>query len=199
MVVRVIPGKAGAGLVTSYEKASDEQLMILFQNGDDRAFDCVMRRHTGLFWRLAKNYMGSAAEVDDLMQDVSLTLWQNRNSWSAGQGKFSTWLYRVIANRCIDLLRKKREETPGDDGIAEHITALPATAEDDLGRQQIAILLDKVLKEMPSQQALALRLYYYEEATVPEIAGRMDVSEVAARSLIKRGKQSLRDALHSTY
>jgi RNA polymerase sigma-70 factor (ECF subfamily) len=191
MAVRVTPKTDARRLVTSYEDATDEQLMLFFQNGDDRAFDCLMRRHIGLIWRVARTYLGPRADIDDLIQDVSLTFWQNKKSWEAGQGKFSTWLYRVVSNKCIDLIRKKRESST-EDGVPEYLTALPATAEESLEKRQISDLLARVLADIPAQQALALRLYYFEEKEISDIAESLSVSEVAARSLLKRGKQNLR-------
>jgi flagellar biosynthesis protein FlhA len=69
MAIRHVPrDQSAAQLVTSYEDASDEQLMLMFQADDFKAFDVLIHRHTGLVWRVVKQYLGSAHEVEDMIQ-----------------------------------------------------------------------------------------------------------------------------------
>jgi RNA polymerase sigma-70 factor (ECF subfamily) len=181
-------------VIRNYTDASDEDLMILFQNGDERAFETLMMRHTGLLWKVVRKYFGPQADIDDLTQDISLSLWQNKFSWKPGIAKFSSWLYRVATNRCIDILRQKKEITL-DEKIPEHILSNPQTAEDNIHRTQISKHLLHLLDDLPPQQMMALKLFYYEEAEIEEICTRMQASEQSVRSYLKRGKQGLRDRM----
>mgnify|MGYP001457333212 CR=1 FL=1 len=195
MAIRHVPrDQSAAQLVTSYEDASDEQLMLMFQADDFKAFDVLIHRHTGLVWRVVKQYLGSAHEVEDMIQEVSLSLFQNRAAWQpAGGAKFSTWLYRVAANRCIDILRQKKSIQQDAANSGESVPSSVPSAEEKVAHKQLAKHLSGLLAELPLQQQRALRLYYYEEASMGQIAAKLDVSELAARSLIKRGKQKLRE------
>lgn len=198
MAIRHVPrDQSAAQLVTSYEEASDEQLMLMFQADDFRAFDVLIHRHTGLIWRVVKQYLGSAHEVEDMIQEISLCLFQNRAAWQPSGGanggaKFSTWLYRVAVNRCIDILRQKKS-IQQDAANSEAVPSSVPSAEERVAHQQLARHLSELLAELPLQQQRALRLYYYEEASMEQIASSLEVSELAARSLIKRGKQKLRE------
>lgn len=194
MAIRHVPrDQSAAQLVTSYGEASDEQLMLMFQADDFKAFDVLIHRHTGLIWRVVKQYLGSAHEVEDMIQEVSLSLFQNRTAWQPNGGaKFSTWLYRVAVNRCIDILRQKKS-IQQDAANSEAVPSSVPSVEERVAHQQLARHLSELLAELPSQQQRALRLYYYEEASMEQIASSLEVSELAARSLIKRGKQKLRE------
>lgn len=174
-----------------YLGSTDDALMLAFQNGDALAFHALLERHTGMLWKIAGQFFGPKTDIDDLIQDLTLTLWQKKDAWQPGAAKFSTWLYRVASNRCIDLVRQKR--IASHDGILPDYvpTGLPS-AEDRIVERQQAEEMKRLLKELPDNQRRALQLFYYDEATVPQIAGRLDVSELAARSLLKRGKQNLR-------
>lgn len=174
-----------------YLNATDDALMAAFQSGDALAFYALLERHTGMIWKLARQYFGPKAEVDDLTQDLTLTLWQKRDAWKPGTAQFSTWLYRVVSNRCIDIVRQK--QILSHDGILpDHLASHTSSAEENVERRQLADQMSGLLSELPASQKTALTLFYYEDASLPQIASRLKVSELAARSLLKRGKQKLR-------
>lgn len=180
-----------------YLSSSDETLMQMFQQGDDLAFHALLERHVGILWRVTRTHFGPTADIDDLLQDLNLTLWQNKQAWQPGMARFSTWLYRVASNRCIDLLRKRQEPGAGTGAelLPEQMLARDPSAEDQIVRRQQAEEMKILLETLPENQKIALQLYYYEDASLAQIAGRLAVSEVAARSLLKRGKQGLRERL----
>lgn len=179
-----------------YLESPDEALMDMFREGDALAFYALLERHAGMVWKIARQYFGASAEIDDLVQDLTLTLWQNKNAWKPGAARFSSWLYRVASNKCIDMLRQKR--LPAHHGmLPDDVMAYDPSAEDRVESQQQARQMRDLLAELPLNQKLALTLYYYEEASLPQIAERLKVSELAARSLLKRGKQNLRELMPS--
>ncbi len=182
-----------AQILRDYASETDESLMAMFQNGDSLAFHFLIERHRGLVWAQVRKFFGPSADIEDIIQDVSLSLWQNRASWKPGIAKFSTWLYRVAANRCIDILRQKREIAT--DKTFDHVSSDSASAEDNISGAQLSRHLQSVLATLPAQQKTALHLFYYEDAGIEQICSRMDLSEQAVRSLLKRGKQKLRLAL----
>lgn len=195
MVVRVArqgikPTRVDPG---TYLDSSDEALMLMFQAGDDLAFHALLERHIGLFWRVVKTVFGTVAEIDDLIQDIHLTLWKNRQAWQPGKAKFSTWLYKVAFNRCVDIQRSRQIQLSGtSEFLAGQVVSTEKNPEENFTSHQLANELKKLLKELPGNQRLALELYYYEDIPLPTIADRLEISEVAARALIKRGKQQLR-------
>lgn len=176
--------------VHDYELDSDDRLMEMFQSGDALAFHHLIDRHRGLIWAQIRKYFGPASDIEDVMQDVCLSLWQNRSSWKPGIAKFSTWLYRVVSNRCIDILRQKREIAT--DSSFDHISSSLMSAEQRVSENQLSDQLLKLLAALPDQQKIALKMFYYEDADISQICKKMDLSDQAVRSLLKRGKQKLR-------
>ena len=69
-----------------------------------------MRRHIDRAYALALRILDNPADADDVVQDVLLKVWTHRGRWEGGRAKFSTWLYRVVTNRCIDLRRQPRAD-----------------------------------------------------------------------------------------
>ncbi len=196
MAIRTVTGSVPRRKIDPalYLESSDEALMALFQEGDALAFYALLERHTGMVWKIVRHYFGACAEFDDLVQEITLTLWQSKASWKPGAARFSTWLYRVASNKCIDLVRQKHVPIK-DDAVTDDIVSKEDGAEDIIVRKQQAEQLKRLLAELPLSQRLALTLFYYEDAALADIASRLGVTELAARSLLKRGKQKLRSLL----
>ena len=181
-------------IIRDYNEATDEQLMVLAQHDDGKAFDVLMARHTGLVWKLVKQYMGSFNDVDDIYQDICLSVWQKKAGWRPELAKFSTWLYRIVSNRCIDILRAKRNFT-GDDSVMSELESHAPRADEIILNKQVAATMRDCLSALPDQQRKALMLLYFEDQSIPKICDEMILSEDAVRSLLKRGKQKLRQIL----
>lgn len=175
-----------------YEDATDAQLLTLMQAGDDRALEMVLRRYRGIIWKVAKSYLGSLNEAEDIFQEISLTLHKNRTAYQSGSAKFSSWLYRVTVNKCLDVLKSSGRKTAHIE-LKDTIPSASPTAEDTIHQDQLASQLKEMLAILPRQQRLALSLHYYENLQVSEISSCLDISELAVRSLLKRGKAKLRE------
>jgi RNA polymerase sigma-70 factor (ECF subfamily) len=128
------------------------------------------------------------------VQDTFLKVWTHRGEWQHGRAKFSTWLYRVVTNRCIDLRRRPR--TDDVDAIPEPMDSRP-DAVSTMHRHQVSTILDEAIKRLPEQQRIALILSYHEDMSNADIAEVMETTVSAVESLLKRGRQQLRAILRS--
>lgn len=86
----------------------DEPLLNRLAADDEAAFRILVERHIDRAFGIALRIVGSRADAEDVVQDTLLKVWTHRGRWQHGRAKFSTWLYRVITNRCIDLRRQPR-------------------------------------------------------------------------------------------
>lgn len=170
----------------------DEELLIRISQDDQTAFRELVERHVDRAYALALRILGNAADADDVVQDCLLKVWTNRHRWEFGKAKFSTWLYRVITNRCIDLHRMPRM------GDLEAAPEMPDDREDvvaEMHRADITSLLESALLRLPDQQRIAIVLSYHENLSNAEIADAMGTTVSAVESLLKRGRQHLRRLL----
>lgn len=177
--------------IAGKEKVSDNDLLLKIKHdGDQRAFAMLMDRYKDKVRGLSYRLLYSAEMAEDAMQDVFCTVWRNREKWDInGTAQFSTWIYRVTVNRCVDVKRKQRPQVDIQDMELAHDDNVDQT----MRLNQLADVMGELLNELPINQSLALRLYYLEEKTIPEISSEMGKSEVSVRSMIKRGKAELRD------
>jgi RNA polymerase sigma-70 factor (ECF subfamily) len=121
-----------------------------------------------------------------------LKVWTHRGKWQHGRAKFSTWLYRVITNRCIDLRRIPR--TDNVDAMPEPADARPDVVS-TMQRDEVSQLLEQAMQKLPEHQRVAVILSYHENMSNGDIAEVMDTTVAAVESLLKRGRQQLRALL----
>lgn len=179
--------------------ASDEFLFEASQDGDERAFRTLVERHAVLVKRLALNVVRDEHEAEDVAQETFVSAWKNRRAWRP-EARFTTWLYRIAMNKAIDRYRTRRA-VPQSDQVIAHIAdrdvsaADPPEQQQSLERKQTSGAILAALESLPRTQHTALRLFYFDEMEVAEIAAAMRTTEQSVRSLLKRGRQALKAKL----
>jgi RNA polymerase sigma-70 factor (ECF subfamily) len=170
----------------------DAELLQAIAGGDRLAFDRLSRRHLDRAYGVAMRMTGSRADAQDVVQDVFLRLWQRPDAWRPGQAQFSTWLYRVVVNRCLDL--KRRPKGTDLDSVEEPQDP-DANAEDSLLEAERNRALDGAVNQLPERQKAAIVLTYTAGLRNAEAASAMDISVKAFEALLVRAKRELRDYL----
>jgi RNA polymerase sigma-70 factor (ECF subfamily) len=167
----------------------DEELLNRLAANDEVAFRTLVERHIDRAFGIALRIVGSRADAEDVVQDTLLKVWTHRGAWQHGRAKFSTWLYRVITNRCIDLRRQPRSDDI--DAVPEPVDTRPDAAS-TIQRNETTALLEKAMRLLPEQQRIAVIFSYHEEMSNGEIAEVMNTTVAAVESLLKRGRQQLK-------
>jgi RNA polymerase sigma-70 factor (ECF subfamily) len=170
----------------------DAELLRAIAGGDRSAFDRLSRRHLDRAYGVALRMTGSRADAQDVVQDVFLRLWQRPDAWRPGQAQFSTWLYRVVVNRCLDL--KRRPKGTDLDSVEEPQDP-DANAEDSLLDAERNRALDSAVRQLPERQREAIVLTYTAGLRNAEAASAMEISVKAFEALLVRAKRELRDYL----
>jgi RNA polymerase sigma-70 factor (ECF subfamily) len=169
-------------------EVSDDALLVAYGNGDVMAARALALRLTPRMLAVATRMLGDRAEAEDVAQEAMLRLWRIAPDWRQGEAKVSTWLYRVVANLCIDRRRKTR--SVGLDTVPEPPDDTPG-AEAGLQQAARATALDQALLQLPDRQRQAVVLRHLQGLSNPEIAEVMDMSVEAVESLTARGKKAL--------
>lgn len=165
-----------------------EALLVAFGNGDlDAARDLTTRLTPRLLGQ-AFRMLQDRAEAEDVTQEAMLRLWRVAPDWRQGEAQVSTWAYRVVANLCLDRLRKRRPV--GLDQIAAPPDNAPSVADRMQDQTRLRALAD-ALAAMPERQAQAVALRHLEGLGNPEIAEIMELTVEAVESLTARGKRTL--------
>jgi RNA polymerase sigma-70 factor (ECF subfamily) len=182
----------GAHCVQAEDVDDDALLLRRIADGDRGAFDRLSRRHLDRAYAVALRMTGNRADAEDVVQEVFLRLWQRPDAWRPGQAQFSTWLYRVVVNRCLDL--KRRPKAGALDAIAEPQDPRP-DAETDLVAAARQRAVNDAVEALPERQRAAIALTYTAGLKNTEAASALDISVKAFEALLVRAKRELRDAL----
>ena len=188
----VVAGIPCEEVLPSPKPDEDEELLKRLAANDEAAFRQLVERHIDRAFGIALRIVRSRADAEDVVQDAMLKVWVHRGQWQHGRAKFSTWLYRVVTNRCIDLYRQPR--TDNVDAVPEPVDTRPDVVS-AMQREEVTQMLENAMQRLPDQQRVAVILSYHENMSNGEIAEVMDTTIAAVESLLKRGRQQLRELL----
>jgi RNA polymerase sigma-70 factor (ECF subfamily) len=172
----------------------DTTLVVRAREGDVRAFSELAQRHQAALYRLALRLVGDSDDAQDALQDSLLDAWRRLDRFR-GDSAFTTWAYRIVTNRCLDLLRRRRE-TVGIEAVEDRLAAPDTpehTAEVDAGLEA----LRRALRRLPDDQRACFVLRELEGLGYTEIAEITGASETAVRGRIHRARTTLAGVLRS--
>lgn len=191
-------GRMQESLIVQDKKAEaqdDAALMRRIAKGDQRALQALMQVHLSKTVRLAMRIMGSATAAEDIAQEAFIRVWKNAARWEDPEtrgAQFSTWLYRIVLNLCID--EKRRSKTVGLDEDFD-IADERLNAADRLQQREQSARVRAALDKLPERQRAAFILCFYEEHSNKEAADLLGISVKAVESLLVRSRRTLRDLL----
>lgn len=187
-----LAGTFGRAKEASLTADSDDALLERIGANDQEAFRILVERHIDRAYGLALRILNNRADAEDIVQDTLLKIWLHRGRWETGRAKFSTWLYRVVTNRCIDYRRQPRNEDL--EQVPEVMDEKPLAIV-ELQKHEVSSMLDEAMARLPDQQRVALILSYHESMNNAEVADVMQTTVAAVELLLKRGRQRLRELL----
>jgi RNA polymerase sigma-70 factor (ECF subfamily) len=183
---------------------SDVDLMLAFRAGDEAAFSVLLERHRNAVVNLAYRYLGNRADAEDLAQEVFLRVCRARERWRP-DAKFSTWLYRIAANACLNEVRDRKSRVTtravpigreGERGFVGPIRDTRAESPERAAeREELHARVREAVAALPERQRLALLLNKFHDLGYEELAAALELSVPAAKSLLTRARENVRRAL----
>jgi len=174
--------------------------MAAVAGGDGAAFELLVKRYQHPLLNFIYRFIGDRAEAEDLAQEVFVRVWKAAGTYRPA-AKFSTWLFRIAANRCINELKAARRRKlllffrPDAAGPAGANRVRPSdgppSPEDQLLAAEQNARLAAALQKLPPSQRMALILKWYQGMSYAEIAGVLGRSVSAVDALLVRAKQNL--------
>ena len=181
----------------------EQELVALAQKGDQDAFARLVEANQGKIYTLTLRMTGNPDDGAELAQEAFLRAWKGLPGFQA-ESSFSTWLYRLASNVCIDFLRKQKRRR-GLDGVSldeEQGTAAALqvpdsrfTPEGELERKQLRQAVQRGLEKLSQEHRQALILRELEGLSYGEIARVLGVEEGTVKSRIARARLALRKIL----
>ena len=169
---------------------NDADLVSRAQTGRLDAFEELVRRHRLGTYRVALRMLGDEGDAEDATQDAFVQAWRNLGGFRA-DAAFSTWMYRIVTNRCLNMLRARRRT----EQLPEQHEA-PASRPDRIAeaRWQVEDLKRAIVRLTPEQRA-PLVLREFQGCSYEEIAEALQLSIPAVKSRLHRARLELLSAM----
>jgi RNA polymerase sigma-70 factor (ECF subfamily) len=178
-------------------KTADLELARRCQTGDARAFEELYRQHAGRLYNLAFRMAGSAAEAEDLLQEMFLHAHRKLGSFR-GDSSLATWLYRLGMNQCLDYLRGRQAKmSRGTDSLDAEGVAEPMASEPVVPAVMSRMDLERAIGRLPEGCRAAFLLHDVEGFDHHEVAKILGVTEGTSKSQVHKARMKLRALLSS--
>jgi RNA polymerase sigma-70 factor (ECF subfamily) len=168
----------------------DRELVRRVLAGHTDDFRVLVDRHQRPVFRFASGLLGNREEAQDVTQEAFLAGFANLSGYDSSRAAFSTWLFTIARNRCLNLLKQRRPIALSElDSIGD------VTSADPLVSQELSQQLNRALAAFPVEQLSAFVLAEIEELPYAEIARIEQTSVGTVKSRIHRAKQRLQSLL----
>ena len=180
----------------------ENRLVKLVLKGDQRAFAEIVELYKDKLFHLAYRMLSNRHEAEDVVQETFLRVFRNMEKYDPNQ-KFSTWIYRIATNLCIDRLRRKKpsfsldaeiNDQEGSDGYA----MLPSddrTPETEALLSETQTLIREAIDNLPVKYKSVMVLRYLQDLSLQEISDVTGMPVTTIKTRVHRGRDFLRKKL----
>ena len=180
----------------------EQELVSQARAGDTAAFEQLMLDNQDRVYTLCLRMTGDREDALDLAQETFLNAWRGLSSFQ-GNSSFSTWVYRLASNACIDFLRKRKRRQQGEAPLSldDDETPLPqpadprGTPEDELERRELRRAVERGLQALPEHHRQVLIMRELSGLSYQEIGAVLNLDLGTVKSRIARARMALKNIL----
>jgi RNA polymerase sigma-70 factor, ECF subfamily len=177
------------------ERETRAHVIEACRRGDRDAFRQLFEAHKDRVYSIALYFFGGdEATAGDITQQVFLKLFSKIDQFHGGS-EFTTWLYRLATNACVDEQRKRRRLLQFDDGVEPSAPAAGKSLEAEAQGAEVAGLVKQAVAQLKPKLRMAILLKYFEEMSYEDIALALGCSKGTVASRLNRGHKALAQKL----
>jgi RNA polymerase sigma-70 factor (ECF subfamily) len=175
------------------------RLVQLSRTGDRTAFEKLVDLYKGKIHRLAYRMLNNSHDSEDVVQETFMRVYLNLNRYDDNQN-FSTWIYRIGKNLCVDLLRKRKVSSSLDADISEEdeLTPYGVLPSNEITPEHQALLTEqqeqvrRVINTLSDKYKPVVTLYYLHDLNIQEISEELGMPLTTVKTRLHRGRDYLR-------
>ncbi len=191
-VLRMIPTKESVEL-------DDRQLVEQIRQGDDGAFEMLVRRKTTKVYGLCYRVIGNSEDAKDISQLVFLKLWENLEKYDATYA-FDTWLYRMVTNVAIDFMRSKQSR---DNAVNSNLRLVKTSIDPEqtvtVARKEVESVFNAVSNVLSPKQKTIFVMSEMEDLRSSEIAKVLGCRESTVRNHLFNARKLMQAQLRKRF
>ena len=182
------------------DKLNDQHYIRLVKEGDKNAFAALVDRYKDMVFTLSLKLLKDRQEAEEASQDTFLKVYKSLDKFK-WESKFSTWIYKVAFNTCLDRLKKnKRFQAIADiDEINEQETEPIINVLDSIEEKERKQIIQDCLQELPGEDSFLLTLYYFEEQSLEEVSKIIGITQNNVKIRLYRSRKKLASLLKARF
>ncbi|WP_395045951.1 sigma-70 family RNA polymerase sigma factor [Flavobacterium sp.] len=176
----------------------DQHYINLILNGNQNAFATLVDRYKNMVFTLALKMVAHREEAEEIAQDTFIKIYNSLSKFK-GESKFSTWVYKITYNTCLDYLKKNKKEKKVAyiEDFSEHQTKELESILETIDEKERNQVIQNCLEELPNDEAFLLTLYYFDDQSVDEISKVMNNTVSNIKVKLFRTRKKLASILKS--
>lgn len=184
------------------QKRADYELVKKAKAGDGRAYDQLMEMYHDAVFNIILRMVHNRQEAEDLAQETFIKAYNSITSFNE-EYAFSTWLFKIASNHCIDFFRKRKLKTYSmdepvkykDDEITHEYADHAPTVDKEMVASEKSRIIRQAIEKLPEKYRQAIILRHHEEKSYEEIAEILDLPLGTVKARIFRAREMLKKIL----
>jgi RNA polymerase sigma-70 factor (ECF subfamily) len=170
----------------------DQHYIDLIIQGETNAFAVLVDRYKNMIYTLALKMIKNREEAEEVAQDTFIKAYNSLSKFK-GDSKFSTWIYKVAYNTCLDRLKKnkKEDDTISIDEFSSHLLKTMDNALSALEEKERKQAIQNCLNLLQREENFLLTLFYFEDQSLEEIGKVMSITANNVKVKLFRSRQKL--------
>lgn len=174
------------------DKVSDQHYINLVIEGDTNAFATLVDRYKNIVFSLSLKMLQNREEAEEAAQDTFIKVYKSLNRFK-GDSKFSTWIYKITYNNCLDRLKlqKRKRTVVSINDVTELEVKSLMNVLDAIEENERKQMIRDCLNLLPPEDSFLLTLYYFNENSLKDISLIMGINENNAKIKLFRSRKKL--------
>ena len=174
------------------ENNNDDYYIAKTLNGDTQSFGTLVENYQTMVFSLALKMLKHREEAEEVAQDTFIKAYKSLSKFS-GKSKFSTWLYRIAYNTCLDRIKgnTKFNQNVEIDKISSDALSSVESIFEGIERQERSEIIQDCMNQLPDDERIILHLFYFEEQSLKEINEVLSISESNIKVKLFRARKKL--------
>ncbi|MEQ6124711.1 sigma-70 family RNA polymerase sigma factor [Pseudotenacibaculum sp. MALMAid0570] len=171
---------------------NDQHYINKVLGGDTNSFAFLVEKYKDMVFTLALKINKSREEAEEVSQDTFIKAFKSLKNFK-GDSKFSTWVYKIAYNNCMDRIKKnsRRYHTDAIDEVVENRIRATEDTMQSIERKERAELMNDCLYELPEDERSIIWMFYYKELSLKEIIDVTSLSEANLKVKLHRARKKL--------
>ena len=178
------------------DNVNDQRYISLVKEGDKNAFVALVDRYKDMVFTLSLKMLKDRQEAEEVSQDSFLKVYKSLDRYK-GESKFSTWIYKVAFNTCLDRIKKNKrlQALANISEIDKQETTPLINGLDLIEEKERKQLIQDCMQELEGEDGFLLTLYYFEEQSLEEIAKIIGITSNNVKIRLYRSRKKLASLL----